>query len=187
MIEPGIRPLYSKRWLGRRFILNETSLRWGRYSIPAPDFRTESNHRWEALATLVREVDPESIASKFEPELKGQEHQDYLSEIGALFTYELSRKHLDALKRIECTPIELEAARSAIAASFQGALLTVFNSAAQVHRLGKARKVRYSQILHGQHHAEMFVQDKLYRAAFSPDLILESVWDDFEMWPPLFV
>jgi len=182
-----IRPIYSKRWLGRRFVLNETSLRWGRYSIAAPAFRTASNYRWEALATLVREADPEYIASKFEPELRGQAHQDYLAEIGALFAYELSRRHLNALKRAECKPIELESARSAVAASFQAALLTVFNSAVQLHGLGNASKVRYSQILHGLHHTEVFVQDKLYRAAFTPDLILESIWDDLEMWPPLFV
>jgi hypothetical protein len=187
MIEQGFRPVYSKRWLGRRFVLTETSLRWGRYSIAAPEFATKLNHRWEALVTMLREADPESIASKFEFELEGCAHQDYLAEIGALFTYQLSRKHLDALHCIECTANELEAARSAVATTFQYALLAVFNSAAQVHGLGRAHKVRYSQILHGQHHTEVFVQEKLYRAAFSPDLILESVWDDFQMWPPLFL
>lgn len=182
--------VYSKRWLGRHFILTKAALKWGRYSITDADFQNAPSQQWESVASILREADPELIASKFELLLREfvfDAYQDFLAETDALCTYELSKKHLSALRRVKCEPDELTAAKENVAAKFQHALLAVFNSATQIHCQGRAHMVRYSQILHGSYLADVFVQDKLVRAAFSQDLRLESIWDDCGMWPPIYM
>ena len=183
------RPAYSNRWLGRHFILTESSFRWGRYAIADQSFHESSKEDWDTAAGLLRELKPEVIATGFEElllQFLPMCFKDYLEEISALYTYELARKNLEALRRVECEPSEYVAARENVAARFQDALLTVFNSASQTHGLGKAEGVRYSQILHGMHIAAIFIQGTTVYAAYTPDLVLESVAgnDNFRLWPP---
>ena len=95
-------------------------------------------------------------------------HCDYLAEIAALYTYELSKRHLATLKRVDCELGAYVEARANVAASFEATLLTIFNSAAQVHGLGKANGVRYRQILHGMHDVTIFMQETTCPAASHP-------------------
>lgn len=183
------RPVYSKRWLGRPFILSENGLTWGRYSITDLDFRNSCKDEWDSVATALLETDPEQIATGFEVlliQFMRFAHRDYLAEIAALYTYDLSKRHLAALKRVDCEPREYLDARAIVAANFEATLLTIFNSAAQVHGLGKANAVRYCQILHGMHDVTVFIRETTCHVAFTPDLILESIADkdDSRLWPP---
>ena len=182
------RPAYSKPWLGRHFILTETSFRWGRYIIADPSFPEFSNEDWGTVTGMLRELKPEVIATGFEELLlrfRPMCLKNYLEEISALYTYELARKNLEALRRVECEPSDYVAARANVAARFQDALLTVFNAASETHGLGKAEGVRYSQILHGVHIAAIFIQGTTVYAAYTPDLVLESIAgdDNFPLWP----
>lgn len=183
------RPAYSQRWLGRPFILNENSLRWGRYIITAPAFDELLSEDWDVTVEALRKVDPERIAYEFEHLITvflPYALLDYLTEISALYTYELTKKNLAALRRLKCEPTEYVAARANVASRFEDALLTVFNSASQVHSLGRADGVRYCQMLHGMHDVAISIQGTTCYAAFTPDLVLESIagHDNFRIWPP---
>jgi hypothetical protein len=183
------RPVYSARWLGRPSILNGNGLRWGRYIITDPSFHECPSEDWDIAAAALREAEPGRIAAEFE-QLLGlflpYALLDYLAEISALYTYELATKNLVALQRIECEPSEYIAARANVAARFEDALLTVFNSASQVHSLGKADGARYCQMLHGMHNVAISIQGTTCYAAFTPELVLESIvgYDNFHLWPP---
>lgn len=183
------RPVYSKHWLGRSFIVNENSLRWGRYIISGPAFDELPSEDWNIAVEVLREAEPERIATGFEHLIRvNLPHAllDYLAEISALYTYELAKKNLTALQRIECEPNEYTAARANVAARFENALLTIFNSASSVHGLGKADGIRYCQMLHGMHDVAVSIQGTTCYAAFTPDLVLESIagCNNFRLWPP---
>ena len=183
------RPVYSTRWLGRPFILNGNSLRWGRYIITDPIFQEVPGEDWDIPAVALREAEPTRIAAGFEQLIRlflPYALWDYLAEITALHTYELAKENLAALQRIECEPSEYIAARANVAARFQDALLTVFNSASTVHGLGKADGVRYCQMLHGMHDVAISIRGTTFYAAFTPDMVLESIaaYNDFRLWPP---
>lgn len=184
----NISPVYSARWLGRHFVLDGNSLRWGRYSIVSSDSQEFSNGDWGIAVAALREVEAEKIAIGFEQIIaRFMPHVllDYLAEIIALYTYELAKKNLAALQRIECEPSEYVTARANVADKFQDALLTVFNSASQLHGLGKTSEARYCQMLHGMHDAAISIQGTTYYAAFTPDLVFESIAgsDSFRVWP----
>jgi len=109
------RPAYSKPWLGRHFILTETSFRWGRYIIADPSFPEFSNEDWGTVTGMLRELKPEVIATGFEELLlrfRPMCLKNYLEEISALYTYELARKNLEALRRVECEPSDYVAGAS---------------------------------------------------------------------------
>lgn len=182
-------PVYSARWLGRPFVLNGNSLSWGRYIIIDPTFHKFPSEDWDIAAAALREAEPGKIAAAFEQLIRlflPYVLLDYLAEISALYTYELAKENLIILQRIECEPSEYVAARENVAARFEDALLTVFNSASQVHGLGKADGARYCQMLHGMHDVAISIQGTTCYAAFTPDLVLESIagYDNFRLWPP---
>jgi hypothetical protein len=182
-------PIYSKRWLGRPFILDGNSLRWGRYIIIGPTFHGLPSEDSDITATALRGAEPGRIATGFEQLIRlfmPYALLDYLAEISALYTYELAKKNLAVLKRIECEPTEYIAARTNVAARFEDALLTVFNSASSIHGLGKADAVRYCQMLHGMHDVAISIQGTTCYAAFTSDLVLETIagYDNFRLWPP---
>lgn len=183
------RSIYSKRWLGRPFILDENNLRWGRYIITNPTINKISSEERDITEAALREAEPGRVATGFEQLISL--HQPYallyyLAEISALYTYELAKENLASLRRMECEPSEYIAARENVAARFQDALLTVFNSASSVHGLGKANGVRYCQMLHGMHDVAISIQGTTCYAAFTSDLVLESIarHDNFRIWPP---
>src|SRR5690606_32095926 len=133
---------------------------------------------WDIAVAALREAEPGRIATRFEQlirEFLPYAISDYLAEISALYTYELAKKNLAAFQRIEGKPSEYIAARANVATRFQDALLTVFNSALRVHGLGKADGVRYCQMLHGMHEVAISIQGTTCYAAFTPDLVLESI------------
>jgi len=113
-------------------------------------------------------------------------HSDYLAEVSALYTYELTKKNLAAFQRVECEPREHIAERANVAARFQDALLIVFNTASPIRGLVKADGVRYRQMLHDTHHVAVSIQGTTFYAAFTPDLVLESITghDHVRVWPP---
>lgn len=182
-------PVYSRRWLGRPFILTESNMRWGRYIIADPSFHKCSIEDWDVAAAALREAEPGRIAAGFE-QLIGlflpYALLDYLAEISALYTYELAKKNVIALQRIECEPGEYIAARANVAARFEDALLTVFNAASLVHGLGKAHRARYWRMLHGMLHVVISIQGTTRNTVFTPDLVLESIdgYDNFCLWSP---
>lgn len=183
------RPVYSIRWLGRPFILNGNSLRWGRYIIIDPTLHDFPSEDWDITAAALREAEPGRIATGFEHLIRlfmPYALLDYLAEISALYTYELAKKNLVALQQIECEPNEYIAARANVVARLQDALLTVFNSTSPVHGFGKADAVSYYQVLHGMHNVAILIQGTTCYAAFTPDLVLESIagYDNFRLWPP---
>jgi len=58
-------------------------------------------------------------------------------------------------------------------------------AASPVHGNGKADGVRYCQMLHGMHDVAISVQGTTCYAAFTPDLVLESIAGrPFRIWPP---
>lgn len=182
-------PVYSKRWLGRPFVLNKDSLRWGGYVITPLTLQEPPRENWATTAAALSEAEPGKIATEFEKLivlLQPYALLDYLSEISALYTYELAKKNLNALQQIDCEPSKYIAARANVATRFEDALLTVFNSASRVHGLGKAEGARYCQMLHGMHDVAISIQGTTCYAAFTSDLVLESVagYDNFRIWPP---
>lgn len=161
----------------------------GRYIITDPTFHEFPNEDWDITATALREAEPRRIATGFEQLIRvflPYAFLDYLAEARALYTYELAKKNLSALQDIDGKSSEYVTARANVAARFQVALLTVFNSASPVHGLGKADAVRYCQMLHGMHDVAIRIQGTTCYAAFTPDLVLESIagHDNFRIWPP---
>ena len=55
-----------------------------------------------------------------------------------------------------------------------------------IRGLVKADGVRYRQMLHDTHHVAVSIQGTTFYAAFTPDLVLESITghDHVRVWPP---
>ena len=188
MIKLCPRTRHSQQWHGRSFTLNEASLFWGRYTVPAlalqelRDGRVDSEKKFS-------DTSPEEIASAFEHLLSifvPNELDSYLSEIRALTAYSVAKEHAAMLVRSGCWPDEYSAARAATAVAFEDAMLTVFNASATVHGLKSAARAQYRQILHGMHVARIFSGQESYDVAFTSELVLECIestrnWT--QIWP----
>jgi hypothetical protein len=184
------RPVFSKRWLGRPFILIDDSLAWGRYVVTDTGFPEVAKEEHGLIESGFREAEPYEIAKVFEDLLclfNPGALVNSLQEIEALCTYDLAKRHVAAQARTGYAPDAYNAARAAMAKAFEDALSSVFEAAKPVHGLNDATFVRYRQILHGSHLATFADDQQTYDVAFSPDLVLESVHLDSDwsrVWPP---
>lgn len=174
----NIRPMYSQPWFGRRFILDESTLRWGRYKISdkriAKSFVTDMLDMRAEFAEVV----PGKIATTFEDLIHiyiPGALQSYLLEVDALATLEYSKLHLSALRGAGCSADAYVSARAAVVAAFETALAAVFQAALPLHKLHGLKFVQYRQTLHGMHLADFIENDVPYQVVFTPDLILECV------------
>lgn len=180
---PQRRPIYSKRWLGRHFILSECSWSWGRYQIKGRKPEEISDEAWFSALSAIEHTDLGCIAATFEGGLLSVDpsaHPFFLSEIGTLYTYELAKKHLKAINNGDCSRSDRNCAREAVANAFLNALSAVFNAAEPLHKC-KARLVRYLQILNGVHLVSFEGKATMYEVAFTSDLILECIRRDSDL------
>lgn len=183
-------PTFSAQWLGRPFVLKDTSISWGRYVVLiTSDLSDLQCKALDTVREIVREGNPGQIAEAFEHLLTVAAPNDlshYLLEMQALATYFYAKGHVDALRRPEFSREESEQGRSALAAAFQAALAAVFQAALPLHGLATVRFVRYRQILHGVHLANFADDNESYEAAFTPHLVLECISKDSDLsriWP----
>lgn len=189
MTETSRRPTFSRKWLGRRFKLDEDSITWGSYVITAPDLSVVGANQRDLLELTFREAEPGDIASTFADLLhvySPSSTVNFYVEIDALFTFELARRHVSAHRRAGSVNDTYTAARAALWRSFENALSAVFKAAIPAHGLEEAAFVRYRQILHGSHLATFADEQKTYDVAFSPGLVLESIHCDCDwscVWP----
>jgi hypothetical protein len=184
------QPTFSKQWLGRPFVLKDTSISWGRYGVLITSDHSELQcEARDNVREILREGSPSEIAKVFEHLLTVAVPSDlshYLLEMQALATYFFAREHVEVLKRPEFSRDKYEQGRSALAAAFQAALAAVFQAALPLHGLATARFVRYRQILHGMHLVNFADDNESYEAAFTPHLVLECISKDRDLsrlWP----
>lgn len=183
------RPVFSKRWLGRPFILTDDSFVWGRYVVTDTGFPEVAKEERDLIEIGFREAEPHEIAKVFEHLLclfNPSVLVNFLREIEALCTYDLAKRHVAAQARTGYATDAYNAARAAMAKAFEGALSSVFEAAKPAHGLNDATFVRYRQILHGSHLATFADDQQTYDVAFSPDLVLESIHLDSDysrVWP----
>lgn len=179
---------YSKPWLGRPFVLAESSLSWGRYTVElSSDSRDPAAH--STLGQILRGGALVKSADVFKNMLNVSMPDDlpnYLLEVHALAKYYTAKQHVKALVGAQFTRLHYEQGREAMAAAFQGALSAVFEAALPLHGLATARFARYRQVLHGSHLATFSDAGQSYDAAFTPDLVLECITRDSDgvrVWP----
>lgn len=183
-----LRPSYSKPWFGRRFIIDNCALRWGRYEIANVDFAKIFSTDMLDMRAKIRDIEPDKIAIVFEDLIHTyipSTLPSYLLEVDALATLEFAKLHPSAVKAQTCMDTYMSA-RAAIAAAFEAALAAVFQAALPLHELDGLSFVRYRQMLHGMHLADFTGNNLMYQVAFTPDLILEcvdkvSTWE--RVWP----
>ncbi|WP_136219038.1 hypothetical protein [Massilia sp. Mn16-1_5] len=189
MIAKRIRPMYSPPWLGRPFTLTEDSLAWGRYVITDSTMTEASKSKRRYLESVIRQTDPVLLASTFEHLLHvycPSNFPDFLREIQALATYYYAKEHLKALLRDGCAPDDYFRARIATVGAFDEALAAVFESSIPLHGLSDLTYVLYRQKLHGMHLTSFTDDQHTYEAAFTSDLVLDSIHlesDWSRIWP----
>lgn len=181
--------IYSKPWLGRRFVLTEDSITWGRYEVAGSGIRELSGGKHDVTRTSVRDADPGEIAAAFE-RLLGMYQPDalhcFLIEMQAMVTYHDAKEHVKTLAHTARTRADYDKVRAAMASAFEAALSVVFEAAKPIHGLAGASFVCYRQLLHGMHLAAFTDGNEMYEVAFRPDLVLECISKDSDyscVWP----
>jgi hypothetical protein len=183
------RPAFSRPWLGRRFRLTEDSIAWGRYVVTDSGLAAVGVKQRDLLEFAFRKAEPSEVANAFADLLhlfNPRSLSSFYLEIDALFTFELAMRHVSAQGRTGYVTTAYAAARAAMWQCFEKALSVVFKAAAPVHGLNGAEFIRYRQMLHGSHLATFADDENTYDAAFSPELVLESIRRDSDssrVWP----
>lgn len=181
--------MYSPPWLGRPFTLTEDSLIWGRYGITDSTIAEATKEKRRHLESVIKQTEPALLASAFEHLLHvycPSSFPDFLREIQALATYHYAKEHLKALLRDGCAPDDYFRARIATVGSFDEAIQAVFESSIPLHGLSDMTYVLYRQKLHGMHLTSFTDDQHTYEAAFTSDLVLDSIHlesDWSRIWP----
>lgn len=172
------KPIYSRQWFGRCFILASGSLRWGRYEILDEAIAKDCDAWMPDIPTMFGQIEPQKVASTFEDLIHiyiPDALPNYLLEVEALATLEYSRAHLWALRVTSCSVDDFLSARAAVASSFNAALTAVFQASIPLHNISGFTLVRYRRMLDGMYLADFSRNDVTYQGAFSPDLNLERI------------
>jgi len=170
--------IYSRPWLGRCFILEEGSLRWGRYTILDKKIARDCTALRAQLAGELSKVDPRTLAATFEDLIHlyiPRALPDYLLEVDALATLEYSKAHLAALGASHSNVDDFLLAREALASSFERAFKAVFRAAQPMHGLTDCLFVKSQPFAYGTSLAYFAKDNLIYLATFSPDLILKCI------------